>query len=144
MKRLEAMAPARALKVRIVAVRRGEELDHAFEQAKRTAQAVLVLADQNLEPRRVVALSVKHKLPDMHVVREFVDAGGLMAYAPDVAVMFRRAADYVDRILKGANPANLPIEEPSKLVFIVNLKAAKIIGLTIPASILLRADEVIR
>jgi putative tryptophan/tyrosine transport system substrate-binding protein len=144
-KRLEAVAPARALKIRVIAVRRPEALDGAFEQAQRTAQAVLVLADQNmLDQQHVAALAAQHRLPDMHVLREFVDAGGLMAYAPDVHEMYRRAADYVDKILRGAKPADLPVEEPTKFVLVVNLKTAKALGITIPESILLRADEVIR
>jgi putative ABC transport system substrate-binding protein len=80
----------------------------------------------------------------MYNVLEFMDSGGLMAYAPDIAVMFRRAADYVDKILKGAKPADLPIEQPTQYVLVVNLKAAKALGLTIPQSILLQANEVIR
>ncbi|MGH8611082.1 MAG: ABC transporter substrate-binding protein [Gammaproteobacteria bacterium] len=145
-KRLEAIAPTRGLKVRIIEVRGPEAFDLAFEQARRKAQAVLVLADPNLfaHQRRIVALAARHRLPDMHVMREFVDAGGLMAYGPDLAVMYRRAADYVDKILRGAKPADLPIEEPTKFIFIVNLKTAKALGLKLPESILLRADEVIK
>jgi putative ABC transport system substrate-binding protein len=144
LKRVETVASARGLRVQLIAVRRPEALDRAFEQVRRTAQAVLVLADQNLDPPRVVALSAKHRLPDMHVVREYVDAGGLMAYAPDVPAMFRRGADYVNRILRGASPAELPIEEPTRFLLIVNVKTAKAIGITIPEAILVRADEVIR
>jgi putative tryptophan/tyrosine transport system substrate-binding protein len=145
-KRLEAVAPKRAIKIRIIAVRGPEDLERAFARAGRTAQAVLVLSDQYLDaqPQRVLALAARYRLPDMHVARDYVDAGGLMAYAPDMTAMFQRAADYVDRILRGAKPADLPIEEPTKFELVVNLKTAKVLGLTIPESILLRADEVIR
>jgi putative ABC transport system substrate-binding protein len=91
-----------------------------------------------------VALAARYRLPDMHVMHEFVDADGLMAYAPDVPTMFGHAADYVDKILKRAKPADLPIEQPTKYVLIVNLKTAKALGITIPESILVRDDEVIR
>jgi putative ABC transport system substrate-binding protein len=80
----------------------------------------------------------------MHTVRDFVDAGGLMAYGPNATVMFRRTADYVDKILKGASPGNLPIEQPTQYELILNLKTAKALRLKIPESILLRADEVIK
>jgi len=80
----------------------------------------------------------------MYALRDFADVGGLMAYAPDTTVMFRRAAEYVDRIIRGARPAELPIEQPTAFQLIVNLKAASALGLTIPASILMRADEVVR
>jgi putative ABC transport system substrate-binding protein len=144
-KRLEALAPGRGLRLRILGVRGPQDLDRAFDET-RNAQAVLVLADPNLiaQQRRVVTLAAKHRLPDMHIERDFVDAGGLMAYAPDYVTMFRRAADYADRILRGAKAGELPIEQPSKFELVINLKTAKTLGLKLPESILLRADEVIR
>jgi putative ABC transport system substrate-binding protein len=121
-------------------------LDPAFEQARRTGQAVLVVADPMLvtHRQRVTALAARHRLPDMYTERSFVEAGGLMAYAPDYVDMFRHAADYVDKILRGAKPADLPIEQPTKYELTVNLKTAKALGITIPESVVLRADEVIR
>jgi len=118
----------------------------AFKEAKRKAQAVLVLSDPTMITyrQRIVALAIAQRLPDMHVVPEFVHAGGLMAYTPNFIVLFRRAADYVDKILKGANPGDLPIEQATKFDLIVNSKRAKALGITIPESVLLRADEVIR
>ncbi len=143
---LEAVAPLRHVKLRIIAVRDPGRLDRAFEQARRQAQALVVLADPVTtgEQRRVTALATRHRLPAMYALRDFVDVGGLMAYGPDFAVMFRRAADYVDKILRGAKPADLPIEQPTHYVLVVNLKTAKALGITMPESILLRADEVIR
>ena len=92
----------------------------------------------------IAALAVKHRLPAMYYLREFVDEGGLMAYGPDFTGLWRRAAEYVDKILKGAKPSDLPIEQPTKFQLVVNLKTAKTLGITIPESILVRADEVIR
>ena len=114
----------------------------AFEQARRQAQAVLVFPSPitMMNRTRITTLAAKHRLPAMYGLRDFVDAGGLMAYAPDSAVMFRHAADYVDKILKGAKPADLPIEQPTQYVLVVNLKTAKALGLTIPQSILLQAE----
>jgi putative tryptophan/tyrosine transport system substrate-binding protein len=89
-------------------------------------------------------LALKHRLPAMFGSRENVEAGGLMSYAPDLVDMTRRAATYIDKILKGTKPADLPIEQPTKFELVVNLKAAKALGLTIPQSLLVRADEVIQ
>jgi putative tryptophan/tyrosine transport system substrate-binding protein len=96
------------------------------------------------ERRRLVDLAAKNRLPTVYLFREFVDAGGLMSYGPDLADSFRRAATYVDKILKGAKPGDLPVEQPTKFELVINLKAAKVLGLTIPPSLLQRADEVIQ
>lgn len=127
-------------------VRDPEALERAFGQAARKAQAAIVLPAPLLSVYReeVTALAAKHRLPTIYYLRDYVDAGGLMAYAPDLNVQFRRAADYVEKILKGAKPADLPMEQPTQWTLLVNLKAAKALGITIPESILLRADEVIR
>ena len=95
------------------------------------------------ERRRIVDL-VKHQLPTMFGAREFAELGGLMAYGANIAELFRRSATYVDRILKGAKPADLPVEQPTKFELVINLRTAKALGLTIPPSVLARADEVIQ
>jgi len=96
------------------------------------------------ERRRLVDLATKNRLPTVYSLREYVDAGGLMAYGPNLPDVFRRAATYVDKILKGAKPGDLPVEQPTKFELVINLKTAKALGLTIPQSVLQRADEVIQ
>jgi ABC-type uncharacterized transport system substrate-binding protein len=93
---------------------------------------------------RIVDLAAKKRLPAMYPNDEYVEAGGLMSYAADIIAMFRRSSVYVDKILKGAKPADLPVEQPTKFEFVINLKTAKQIGLTIPPNVLARADKVIR
>ena len=124
-----------------------KDIEPAFRTAtKRRADAVLVLRGPVLTSQRtqVVELAVKSRLPATYAETEYVEAGGLMTYGPSVTDLFRRAATYVDKILKGTKPADLPVEQPKKFEFIINLKTAKQIGLTIPPNVLARADRVIR
>ena len=110
------------------------------------ADALLVLSSPifHRERRQLTALALTHRLPAIFGQREFVEAGGLMAYGANLATMYRRAADYVDKILKGAKPADLPVEQPIKFDLVINLKTAKAIGLTIPPTLLFQADEVLK
>jgi putative ABC transport system substrate-binding protein len=94
--------------------------------------------------KEVAETALKHRLPTIFEFRPFVEAGGLMSYGTDVSDLYRRAAVYVDKILKGARPADLPVEQPTKFELVINLKTAKALGLTFPASVLARADEIIR
>jgi len=124
-----------------------QDMDAAFQRAvKVRAEAVLTLGNTvlNVHRTQVADLAIKNRLPVIYYAAEFVEAGGLMFYGVDFADLFRRAATYVDKILKGAKPADLPVERPKNFEFIVNLKAAKQIGLTIPPNVLVRADRVIK
>jgi putative tryptophan/tyrosine transport system substrate-binding protein len=130
----------------IVAVRGPHEFEPAFADiAGSQAGALMVLADPAYFPHaaRMADLANKGRLPAMYSIREYAVAGGLMAYGANFTVLFRRAADYVDKILRGAKPADLPVEQPTKFEFVINLTAAKAIGLTIPSTLLASADEVI-
>jgi putative ABC transport system substrate-binding protein len=144
-----AEVAARALGVRLqyVEARGPEDFDRAFTEMTRARAGALTVLPSNMffnELRRLVDLAAKSRLPAVYPWREFVDAGGLMSYGLNVADLFRRAATYVDRILKGAKPADLPVEQPTKFELVINLKTATALGLTIPQSLLLRADEVIQ
>jgi putative ABC transport system substrate-binding protein len=142
----QAELAARALGAQLVilAVRDAGDFERVFSEA-RGASALIQLDDVifTSHRKRVVELAVRHQLAAMYGFKEFVHAGGLMAYGPDYPDLYRRAATYVDKILKGANPADLPIEQPTKFELVVNLKTAKALGLTIPQSLLQRADQVI-
>ncbi len=137
------------LGVRLLRVefRRASEFAGAFQAAaKQGGQAVLTFRDAVVEANRarILALAAKHRLPAMYERRDFVEAGGFLAYGPSLPDLFRRAAIYVDKILKGARAGELPIEQPVKFELAVNLKVAKTLGLTVPQSVLLQADEVIQ
>jgi putative ABC transport system substrate-binding protein len=130
----------------VTEVRRAEELDNAFSAiASARPQALAVLVDRSLlaHRKRIVEFAAAKRLPVMYPYREYVDAGGLMSYAPSNIELFRGAATYVDKILKGAKPGDLPVQEPTKFELIVNLKNAKAIGIDVSTSLLLRADELI-
>jgi putative ABC transport system substrate-binding protein len=127
-------------------LRREVLFDRAFSEMTRARAGALTVLGSAMfvsERRRLVDLAAKNRLPAVYSHREFVDAGGLMFYGPDLADMYRRAATYVDRILKGAKPGDLPIEQPTKFELVVNLKTARALGLTIPPSLLALADQVI-
>jgi ABC-type uncharacterized transport system substrate-binding protein len=145
----ETELAARAFKVKLqyLDVLGAKDIEVAFRAAsKERADGVLVLTGQvlNSHRTRVVDLAVKSRLPAIYNLPEFVEAGGLVSYAANSTDLYRRAAIYVDKILKGAKPADLPVEQPTKFEFIINLKAAKQIGITIPPNVLARADKVIR
>ena len=143
-----AEVAARALGVRpqFVEARGPADFDRAFSEMTRArAGALTVFANAmfTIERRRLVDLAAKNRLPALYAFREYVDAGGLMAYGPHLADLYRRAATYVDRILKGTQPGDLPVEQPTKFDLAINLKTAKTLGLTIPQSVLGRADHVV-
>ena len=143
----ERAARSLGVHVHVVNVNRPDALEAAFAEAKRNrAEALIVLGSPFFSTHRtsLVRLAARHRLPTMYHQREFVvGSGGLMSYGADFHDLFRRAAVYVDKILKGAKPADLPIEQPTKFELVINLKTAKALGLTIPPSLLQRADQVI-
>jgi putative ABC transport system substrate-binding protein len=143
----ELAARALGVQLRYLDVRGPNDIETAFRAVRaRPTDAVLTLpsAVLALHRKQILDLTVKSRLPAMHSFPPFVTDGGLMSYGASVTDLDRRAATYVDKILKGAKPADLPVEQPTKFEFIINLKAAQQIGLTIPPSLLARADEVIQ
>jgi putative ABC transport system substrate-binding protein len=144
---MEAAAKVLGLKLQSLPVRSLGDLESAFARAKREgAQALITTTGAliNTQLRQVLDFAVKNRLPAMYPNSEFVEAGGLMSYGSDNTDSWRRAADFVDKILKGTKPADIPVEQPTKFEFLVNLKAAKQIGLTIPQKVLARVDRVIK
>jgi len=145
-KEVESAAQTLGIQVQIVVAQSPEALDEAFSSMIRgRADALLVHSDPMffLHQTRLVELAAKARLPAIFSASEYVRAGGFMSYAPNFLYNFRRAAVYVDKILKGAKPADLPVEQPTKFELVINLKTAKALGLTIPPSLLARADQVI-
>jgi putative ABC transport system substrate-binding protein len=144
----QASAAAKALHLKVVffPVRAEGEFDHAFQAiVGQRSGALVMLADRLFlhHRARIVEFTARHQLPAVYAYSELVQVGGLMSFGPSYPEMHRRAAYYVDRILKGAKPADLPIEQPTKFELVINLKTAKALGLTIPPSVLARADQVI-
>ncbi len=147
LKALEVAGPSLGLRIQPVAVRSATEYDGAFSAIVRErADGVLVLSTPLFiaGAKRLAELALTHKLPSMFGPRHHVEAGGLLSYSPNRADLYRRAATYVDRILKGAKPADLPVQQPTRFELVINLKTAKTLGLTIPQSVLIRADHVIQ
>jgi putative ABC transport system substrate-binding protein len=143
----DAAARALGLRLQFVEARGPDEFARAFSDMTRARAGALTMLPSNLffrEQRRLVDLATRYRLPTVYPSREFVDAGGLMSYGANLTDSCRRAATYVDKILKGAKPADLPVEQPTKFELVINLKTAKARGLTIPPSVLGRADQVIR
>ncbi len=146
LKAAEVAAGILGIQLQFVEARAPADIDKAFADitgAGVDALTVLVSGMLLGERKRLVDFAAQHRLPAIYTFRELVDAGGLMSYGVSLADLFRRAASYVDKILKGAKPAELPVEQPIKLEFVVNLKTAKAVGLTVPPTIIARADEVI-
>jgi putative ABC transport system substrate-binding protein len=143
----EAAARALGVQLQLVEARGPTEFDSGFSAMTRGRAGALVVLPNSIfqnERRRIAALAAKSRVPAIYAWREAVDAGGLMAYGANLPDIFRRAATYVDKILKGAKPADLPVEQPTRFELVINLKTAKALGLTIPQSVLIRADQVIQ
>ena len=146
LKNAEAAARSVGLKVLPAEVRRPEDLEKTFASLTHDrAEAVMPVASSLFRTHRarIVELATRHRLPGIYEHRDFATGGGLMSYGADIVELFRAAAIYVDKILKGAKPADLPIEQPTKFELVINLKTAKTLGVTIPQSLLLRADHLI-
>jgi putative ABC transport system substrate-binding protein len=144
---VEPVAGSFGVKLQFLDIRSAKDVETAFRAAsKGRAEGILVLTGPiiNAQRKQIADLAAKSRLPAIYPFPEYVDAGGLMSYSASIADLYRRAATFVDKILKGAKPADLPVEQPQKFEFIINLKAAKQIGLTIPPNVLARADKVIR
>jgi putative tryptophan/tyrosine transport system substrate-binding protein len=146
LKRMDEISPALGVTVVRTPVTRPDDLDQAFSDAiAQGADAMTVLTHgfAVLNGERITALGARHKMPILYGWHDFVVQGGLMSYGPDIELLVRRAAGYVDRILRGEHPANLPVEQPARLLLSINMNAAKSIGVEVPEALLLRADRII-
>ena len=141
---VQAAAPRLGLEIIMVELGRADEIAPAIEQLKGRAQALYIVGDPFVLDNQIQinTLALVARLPTMHNTRGYVESGGLLSYGPSFFDQFRRAGDYVNKILKGAEPADIPVELPTKLELVVNLKTAKALGLTVPLALLTRADEV--
>ena len=144
----EVQTAARMLGLEVITseITRADDIASAIETLKGRADALYVSGDSLLNAHRIGinTLAMGARLPTMYIQREFVEAGGLISYGPNFPDLFRRAAGYVDKILRGANPAEIPVEQPTKFDFVINLTTAKALDLTVPETLLARADEVIK
>jgi putative ABC transport system substrate-binding protein len=146
LKEVAVSGQALGVQLQVVEARGPADFDRAFsEMSAKGAGALLVLTTPvfDIERQRIVDLAAKNRLPSMYASRNYVESGGLMCYGPNFADLYRRAAGYVDKILKGAKPSDLPVEQPTKYELVVNLKTARALGIDIPPTLLMRADEVI-
>jgi ABC-type uncharacterized transport system substrate-binding protein len=143
---IQAATRTLGLDVAAFEIRRAEDIAPLFEAIKDRAEALYVIGSDPLVQTKRIAISTlaaAARLPTMHSAREYVEAGGLLSYGPNYADLFRRAGNYVDKILRGANPADLPVEQPTKFDLVINLTTARALGLEVPPTLLARADEVI-
>ena len=143
---IQRVAQSFGIRPQLLDVRKPEDLESAFDAATTERADAMVVSNDGLtlqNRRRITELATKYRLPAVYAAREFVDAGGLIAYAVSFPDLYRRAATYVDKILKGTKPADLPVQQPTKFELVINLRAAKALGLTVPTTLLARADEVI-
>jgi putative tryptophan/tyrosine transport system substrate-binding protein len=146
LQRASGAARALGVQLQVFAAEGAADFQRAFSEMRAASVDAVSVQSTNVFFRarqRLAELMTQNRLPSVYLSREFVDAGGLMSYAPNVADLFRRAATYVDKILKGTKPADLPVEQPTKFELVINLRTAKALGLTVPQSLLARADEVI-
>ena len=146
LREMQTVAPGLGLRLSSQPVRSAADIDAAFAAMTRAKVAAVIVQTDPLVVERtaqILRLAAAHRVPTIYGLREFVDAGGLMSYGPNLADLWRRAATFVDKILRGAKPGDLPVEQPTKFELVINLKTAKALGLTIPPSLLLRADQVI-
>jgi len=145
MTEVQATAKTLGLEVAAIEIRRAEDIATAFDALKGSANALYVCGDPlvNAHRIRINSLALGVRLPTMHAFREYVEAGGLMSYGANLPDLWRRAGDYIDKILRGAKPSDLPVEQPTKFDLVINLITARALGLEVPPMLLARADEVI-